>query len=292
MPLASIADLNGDNAEVTLRINQAKRLATIYDTYVNMMQDGHSREPGIHASELYPCMRQAVYSVGGTPRQPNVSKFWKQRFKVGSRLHSMYQEDFHGMAKASIKHEMFQHALRVAMEMDCFMEFDDEVRVRPELQPLAAYYKIYSSCDGVFRFYDSSTRELVLRIGLEIKTASPDEYKELKGPKEEHMRQAHLYMGCLDLPLMWFLYTNKGNQNNTKSEAPYLVVYRPEIWSELELRFQAVHAAVQAQVLPPRVETVVCEFCAWSYTCKPSNARGYTQGMHFVTDIVRAPGKV
>jgi CRISPR/Cas system-associated exonuclease Cas4 (RecB family) len=292
MPLTSIAELNGPPEEVTRRINQAKRLSALYDTYVNMMQDGHDRVPGIHASELYPCMRQAVYSVRAEPRQPKVSKFWKQRFKMGSRIHLMLQDDFEGLSKASAEHEMFQYAQRVAEDMDCRIEFDREVKVSPELQPIAAYWNIHSACDGIFRFYDRATNELVLRIGLEIKTEAPAGYEALKEPKPEHVRQAHLYMGCLDIPILWFLYMNKGNQNNTNSQAPYLVVYQPSIWAELEGRFREVHGHVQQQTLPPRVEGVYCEFCAWAYTCKPDNSRVHSQGNYQPRVNVRAPGQV
>ena len=292
MGLVSIADLNGPQEEVTRRINQAKRLADLYDAYINMMQDGHDRAPGIHASELYPCMRQAVYSTRGEPRKPNVRKFWKQRFKVGQRLHLMFQEDFEGMSKASVQDEMFQYAQRVSEDMDCRIEFDREVAVKPGLQPIATYYNIHSACDGIFRFYDRRTGELVLRIGLEIKTEAPAGYEALKGPKPEHLRQAHLYMGCLDLPILWFLYTNKGNQNNTNSQAPYLVVYQPDIWAELEARFQDVHNHVNRQELPVRVEGIYCEFCAWAYTCKPDNSRVHSQGTYQPRINIRAPGQV
>ena len=290
MPLTTIAELNGPPEEVQRRINQARQLSALYDVYVNTKQDGHDRAPGIHASELYPCIRQPVYSLSGVARKPQVAKFWKQRFKMGQRIHSMLQDDFHDMAKRSMYDQALQHAQRCAQDMDCDLEFQDEVRISPEHQPIAAYYKIYSSSDGVFIFRDRQTKEMVLRVGLEIKSASPDDYAALKAPKFEHMRQAHLYMGCLDLPLLWFLYVNKGNQNNTKSEAPYLVVYQPAIWAEIEQRFQEIHNCVNQGVLPPRTETVICEFCAWAYTCKPGKAR--SQSQPYIKDIIRKPGKV
>lgn len=296
MPLASISDLNGPPEEITRRINQAKRMGALYDTYVNMAQDGHERAVGIHASELYPCLRQSVYSLAGVPRRPNVSKFWKQRFKIGSRYHSMIQEDFEAIANATAHNDAFaqafQKAMRLAEDMDCVIEFTPEVPVTPKHQALAAYWQLQSACDGIFTFRERATGIVVLRLGLEIKTSSPDEYKELKGPKFEHVRQAHLYMGSLDIPILWFFYINKGNQNNTRSEAPYLIIFQPAIWAELEDRFQQVHTHAQAQTLPPRTESIVCEFCAWSYVCQPSNSKVHSQGQHYVTDIVRAPGKV
>ena len=292
MPLASIADLNGPPEEITRRVNQAKRLGALYDLYINMTQDGHERAPGIHASEVYPCLRQPVYSLTNTPRRPKVSKFWKQRFKIGQRYHLMLQEDFAGVARASAIDQAFQQAMQLAGEMDCAIEFQAEIPINPDLQPLAAYYRLFSHCDGVFIFRDRLTGVVMLRVGLEIKTSSPDEYKDLKAPKPEHLRQAHLYMGVLDIPILWFFYINKGNQNNTKSESPYLVIFQPDIWAELEDRFRQAHMHAQARTLPARTETIICEFCPWAYICEPSNSKIHSQGHHYVTDVVRAPGKV
>lgn len=272
MALARIADLNGPPAEVAAHIEQAKQLSALYDDYIALVQDGHDRAPGIHASELYPCMRQAYYSVTGVARKPNVSKFWKQRFKMGTHIHLMVQEDFHALAKRSQKGEAMRVASAMAEEMDCSIEFEDELTISPKHQQLAAHYKIYSHCDGVFTFRNKTTGEVTLRVGLEIKSEAPDGYEKLKEPKHEHVRQAHIYMACLDLPLMWFFYMNKGNQNNTKSEAPYLITWRPDVWAELEQRIMTVHDYVDRGETPPRNETIVCEFCAWSYTCQPSAA--------------------
>lgn len=293
MPLRSIADLNGPPDEITRRINQAKQLSVLYDTYVNTTQDGHEREPGIHASELYPCLRQPVYSLTNTPRKPQVRKFWKQRFKMGTKIHDMVQEDFERISKATVQNEAFRIATSMALQMNCRIEFQKEAKVRPELQPIAAYWKIYSACDGIFTFIDLDTNEVVLRVGLEIKSEAMDGYAALKAPKFEHMRQGHLYMGCYDLPLMWFFYMNKNNQNNTKSEAPFLVVFQPEIWQELEQRFVEIHTHAANNTLPDRTETVVCEFCAWNYTCEPKaekiQAKQLVRGKN---ESLRPQGKV
>lgn len=271
MPLVRIADLNGDPTEVAKRVEQAQMLSTMYDEWILIDQDGKDRAPGIHASELFPCARQAVYSCLDTPRRPKVSKFWKQRFKVGHALHSMLQADFHKMATKS---RALEWAAEFAATKGLFLRFEDEVACRPELQALAAHYKIYSSADGVFTFYEENPDENpqalpVLRVGLEIKTESPPEYEKLRGPKKDHVRQTHLYMAVLDLPLMWFFYTNKGNQNNTTSDHPYLIPFDSTVWAEVETQIQTVWGFVARGELPDRVETMKCEFCAWAYECKP-----------------------
>ena len=176
MPLTSIADLNRPIEEIQPFIEMAKDLSTLYDDFLALEQDGHDRAPGIHASELYPCMRKAVYSLTGTPRRPNVPKFWRQRFKVGGAIHLMMQDDFHKMAKRSQRGEAMRMAAALAETMDCYIEFEDEVKISPERQELAKRYNLQSHCDGVFKFIKRATGEVVLRVGLEIKTEAPDGY--------------------------------------------------------------------------------------------------------------------
>ena len=275
MSLVSISDLNGPQQHVVELINVAKQLSDIYDDFLLLEQkDEGNRAPGIHASELYPCMRKAVYSVMGTEKKPMVPKFWLQRFKVGTAIHGMLQNDFHRMAKRSQMREVMRIVGSMTEELDLDIYFEDESKVHPNLQPLAAKYQIHSSSDGIFTFVDRQSGMSVLRVGLEIKTASPGEFQDLKGPKPEHVRQAHLYMACLDLPLMWFFYMNKGNQNNTNSKAPYLVVWQPNLWTEIEARCRQVLDLAEEKTLPPRYECPICEFCPWSWTCNPSQMRG------------------
>jgi CRISPR/Cas system-associated exonuclease Cas4 (RecB family) len=294
MPLASINDLNGPPEEVVRCIEQAKTLSAMYDEFLQLEQDkpddGH-RKPGVHASELYPCLRKPFYSLTLVEPRRRVSKFWLQRFKVGTAVHRMMQDDFHRMAKRSQKRLAMRLASHRAEELDADLHFEDEVPVGPEHQPLAAHYKLYSHADGVFTFTNRTTGQVILRIGLEIKTESPDEYAKLKEPKSDHVRQAHLYMAALDLPLMWFFYMNKGNQNNTNSHAPYLVVWQPKVWAELEGRIKIVHEHVARNELPPRNETIVCEFCPWNYTCAPSSLH-MQSGQKPATrrETIRGPG--
>lgn len=276
MALVSIADLSGPPEEVEKRVAQARLLSQIYDQFIPI-DEGHYRAPGIHASELYPCLRKTVYSINGVPKRSRVAKFWKQRFKMGTAIHNMLQDDFEKMAeisqgkmRAAAYDEAYAHAHELAASEGLHFTFEREVPCSPKHQALAAHYRIYSSCDGVFTFFENPTEPPVLRVGLEIKSEAPDGYSKLTEPKPEHVRQGHLYMACLDLPLMWFLYMNKGNQNNTKSSGPFLVPFSTSVWTEVEERMKRALEYADAGTLPDRTETAICEFCPWSYTCQPS----------------------
>lgn len=271
MPLVSIADLNGPREEVDFRIRQATELSDLYDTFINEEEDGKDRAPGIHASELFPCERKVVYSLTNVEKRPRVMKYWRQRFKMGQAIHSMVQADFHRMAKVRAKKLALSAAHNYAKLRDLYMEFEDEVKIAPDKQAIAAHYKIYSACDGVFTFRETIDGPPVLRIALEIKSEAMDGYEKLKEPKDEHVRQAHLYMGTLDIPLTWFFYMNKNNQNNTNSKHPFLIPFQTEVWNELAARMTSVLEHAKNGTLPERHEFVGCEFCPWNWTCQPSN---------------------
>ena len=112
-----------------------------------------------------------------------------------------------------------------------------------------------------------------MRIGLEVKSESPDEFKKLKEPKPDHVEQAHFYMKALDLPMMWFLYIDRGSLNNTQSMSPFLVKYDPMKWAivfeKIKTGFDAALEYKYTGILPPREEGIHCEFCSSRKICKP-----------------------
>jgi CRISPR/Cas system-associated exonuclease Cas4 (RecB family) len=256
MPLLTIDDLlNGEKSEVETLIAQAAGISPLYERFVAEDQgDGHERAPGIHASEVSGCQRRLVYSILGEKKQEKIANVWKRRFKIGHAIHAMFQRDFH----------------RMAGREDFRIEFEDEVKINPSVGLYnASKWDIHSSCDGVFVVKDLENNPLI-RVVLEIKSESPDGYEKLKKPKPDHIEQAHVYMACLDVPLTWFLYYNKGNQNYTGSDNPsFFIRYDPAVWARLEQRFEAAHIAAVTKKLPNREEGVLCEFCPYSWTCQP-----------------------
>lgn len=268
MPLARIADLAGPPEEVEYLTSVAKELSTRYDDFLENFDEKHRapRLPGIHASELK-CMRKGFYSMKGIEKRDKTSRIWRKRFEVGHATHGMVQAHFHRMA---LRERAMEIASSFAATHGLYLEFEDEVTVDPSKQELARHYSIQSSCDGVFTFREGGPQgQIVLRVGLEIKTEAPDSFEKLTKPKEDHVEQVHLYMACLDLPLVWFFYFNKGNQNNTASETPWVIRFNPKIWDKIETRIKTVHLAVMNNVEPAREESIGCEFCPWSWYCQP-----------------------
>jgi len=267
MSLLSIADLQNtpaEDQEVCLLLT--RRLSHTYDRFVEEESDSHLRAPGVHASELS-CLRKVCYSLSGTNNVPSpLGLEWKRRFKIGHAIHEMFQRDF----------------LRMAKRPDLEIQFQEEVAIHPGMSPMAKQWQIFSHADGLFNIMDRTTP--LVRLVLEIKSESPQGYSKLTAPKEQHVEQAHVYMKCLDAPLTWFLYYNKGNQNYTGTDNPsFLIRYSETIWQRIETRIRRAWDHNQRSVAPSREEGVQCQFCDYSWVCKPECLKTSTKS----DDLVR-----
>jgi len=282
--LATIADLERPTTEITPYLALAQSLSKRYDSLLeNYPGDSHKRRAGVHASELVKCVRQVSYCLMETEKREEVDALMRKRFLVGHSTHDMVQKDLHKMAARESARQQME---AVAAGHGWIMDFEPEVPVAPELQALAREYQITSSCDGVFTFRWDEESPPFLRVGLEIKTESPDGYADLKAPKTDHIEQVTIYQACLDLPLVWFFYFNKGNQNNTPSTAPWLISFQKPIWEKLRTRAERAIEHVALGTLPDREEGFHCGFCPYGYTCQPKYL--VNKGQKYVS--VRRPG--
>ena len=231
MGLVTIADLHNQPSDIVAKYTAwASDIGEMYEKFI--LEDDEDvafvagwhgakgRSSGIHASEMSgKCRRPVWYSLTGVQRQDaKIDPFWKKRFRIGHMYHAMVQDDLRRMCEKS----------------GGLMSFEREVKINPSLQAIAAQYDIQSSSDGIITFRDFPWGPAVMRIGLEIKTESPDQFKELKTVKEQHQRQTCVYMRCLDVPLLWTMYINKGNQNIVPSKPPYLFTFDFRLWGEIE----------------------------------------------------------
>jgi CRISPR/Cas system-associated exonuclease Cas4 (RecB family) len=212
------------------------------------------RGGGIHASEASKCARKLVYSIQnterrvGSKRDPNMI----MRFRVGTALHAMLQNDWD----------------RIAGVVPNNLEFESEINIHPGSSELAKEFDIYSSCDGIFTLLDEK-REPLIRVGLEIKSSSAKEFENRRSPESDHVEQSTIYQACLDLPLMWVLYYNKSNSNITTSFKPWLFKFNTQLWEKMQRKFVKSHHQAATQELPERAEGMHCKWCPYSYTCQP-----------------------
>jgi len=253
MPLLRIADL--ETADKTL-LDAAMELSSIYDKWDG--SDTHERPAGIHASEISGCQRKAVYTMIGTPKKNKPDVIWRKKFKHGHWVHAGIQKDMHELAKS----------------MNGQLRFQDEVPIDPYNSEIARQFGIYGHCDGIFtiRAPDGKGNLTdIVRVGLEIKTASRMEYEKLLEPKKAHIEQVTTYMACLDIPCFWLLYYNKSNENTTGSHGKFFVVFQHGVWNQLAERFNRWHDMIEQSILPDREEGIECDWCPYVWTCKPNS---------------------
>lgn len=255
LSINSLAELEAaSQSEVDKALEQLSGFGEQYDKFLEEQVEP-DRSHGIHASEISGCFRRLVYAARGEKRLPVVDARMKRIFKVGHKLHAMLQEDFHAMAPWMSKDELT-------------VEFEDETKIAPNIQPLAAEWGIQSSCDGIFTIRSPTFSTKML---LEIKTISPSGYEKLYKPKEEHIEQAHVYMACLDVPFVWFLYFHKGSQHYTSTTPNrFLIAYDKHIWARLERRFDRANTMAVLGELPDRQVSSECDICPFTPSCQPT----------------------
>jgi CRISPR/Cas system-associated exonuclease Cas4 (RecB family) len=259
-------------------VQQVSQLSGYYEQWKSQDNGGYAytvdipgsreRSPGIHASEISKCLRRLTYSVMGETRRPPTGASrdvnMQMRFNIGHAVHAMLQHEFKLMC-AWVNENIY-----AGTGWSVF--FEDEISIHPGVSPTAKEWDLHSSCDGAFTF--SCNGVVVLRVGLEIKTKSKDEFDKLKTPEKDHIEQAHLYMAALDLPLMWFVYYNKSNSNYTKAIAPYLIQFSDEIWGkQLTPRFSEAMQRALTKDLPKRTEGMFCRWCPFAWTCDPPSIK-------------------
>lgn len=266
MGLTTIASLLTEPKDrVALMRSWAYDLGLMYETFIKEDEEDVSfevgwhgakaRSDGIHASELSgECQRTVWYSLQGEKRSDQeLDPFWKKKFRVGHVYHAMVQEDWRRLCEKS----------------DGMLTFEKEVRISPELSAVAEQYNIQSSCDGVINFHNRRGEPPVMRVGLEIKTESPGQFEDLKEPKLQHRRQTCIYMKCLDVPLLYTQYINKGTQNIVPSKPPWVFSFDFDLWNKIEAEAKQVIHLATINELPARKEGIWCEFCGYSQVCGP-----------------------
>src|SRR5690606_9502093 len=267
MALTTIADLTNESPEMILYYTSlARRLKGDYDEFIRNDDDDASfevqfrssihRAEGAHASEisLDGCPRQVVYSMIGVEKQQKIDPFWKKRFRVGHAIHAMLQNDFERMSEKT----------------GGLLSYEAEVPISPQWQEVAKRLGIHSHCDGVFSFREKPAGPVVLRVATEIKTDSPKEFENRKEPSRFHLDQGTIYMACLDIPLLWFVYYNKGNQNMVPSSEPFLIRFDHRRWQKLQAIIKERWEDAEALRLPDRKEGIKCCFCSYAHFCKPA----------------------
>lgn len=152
-------------------------------------REGYFRPSGIHG-----CDRSNVYHYLLTPEEPvRQDNRMLKILDIGTVLHSLFQKDYFS-----------EHP-------DIF--FTPEPKVSAFVGPRAALVQGHS--DGLLQ-----RRSDGFSWTLEIKTSSPNVFKDLKAPKPEHVLQASIYARLLGTHWISFYYFCKGTSNVKEFQVP------------------------------------------------------------------------
>jgi hypothetical protein len=192
-------------------------------------QQGKSKEPYIKPSSLARgCLLYVAFELQDKPKPPFEARVGRI-LSVGTDSHRRLQR---GLSRACLAQEVFFEI--------------------PE-------YRIHGFCDGILYIPpDKVTNETAAGFwALEFKTTAASEFEKLKAakvPKEEHIRQAQIYLwgiqeyyqGTVPLKGAIIYYENR----DTLEHLAYEVYPDPEMMADLLARIKAMLAGLAEDRLP------------------------------------------
>jgi CRISPR/Cas system-associated exonuclease Cas4 (RecB family) len=189
------------------------------------------------------CARMLYYRYISEEPEEALKPRSRKIFNTGTKIHEQIQEYLHEVAKLA----------------GASFKFADEVRFKVSNNKFADKYDIESTADGVVEVKTSSS----IRFGLEIKSIKSELFSKLSSPKPEHIIQSHVYMRCLDLPLMVILYYNK----NDSSVLEFPIVFDYKIWKAIADKIDYVRKCAIEKKAPGKEPHFFCKECKYYHIC-------------------------
>jgi len=200
--------------------------------------------PVVHPSEATGCPLRLAFALRGIPRKPPdiINPKLILTFEIGHSIHRLLQRRY-GMLEKDI-------------------EFTPEVPIGPETSEIAERLCITGHCDGIFKH-----KKTGFRLGLEIKSISGKGFSALSSISDRYKGQATVYMACLSLPYMMFLYVDK----NSSLLEPIIYDFEPERWDNIRAKIEDVTAKVLAGHPVSKIpDRMVCRnMCNFYWYCRP-----------------------
>lgn len=261
MQLTTIQHLRDADAKEVKRILGYVQVIPKIEAYLEDLNlEEHSKRLGVFsASDIgnktgrslcgkYPigCGRQLWYRYIGEEAHDKTPPRMRRIFDTGTKVHEQLQGYLSIIAKRTNGAEVFVK----------------EAGFNEKNSSVASSYDIESTTDGIWTI---DVPDLNLRFGLEIKSMKDDLFKKLNGPESYHVVQCHVYMACLDIPIMVVLYYNK----NDSSMAEFAVVFNDEIWKAIADKINYVRKCAVDEEEPEREVGFHCKTCRYEHVCKP-----------------------
>lgn len=189
---------------------------------------------GFHPSYTNQCARYWYYLFNGAELTTSFSAQTYRIFDNGHAVHDRIYSYFREMG------------ILVA----------EEIPVSHDSPPISG------TADGIIDFYGNKL--------IELKSISMEgfEYRRLyKKPKDEHFRQAQIYMRCLDLDSGFVIYENKNNQ----SIMPILIERDDDFIDDLFKKYSKIYKNYQEGIKPKRpyksISSKQCSQCDLRNMC-------------------------
>lgn len=210
------------------------------------------RQGHFHPSTIGMCGRRNVYEFVRTPAIKTIEPDDLEIFDMGHAVHGLVQGKL-----ADLR--------RILSPKKIGYEFRAEVRYDPKTDVLYRDLMIGGTTDGILEIWADTWRQ---RGILEVKSINTANFAKLRGPKEDHVLQAHIYCYRFDCPMMWIWYFNK----DTSRRKVFPVVYQPELFDKALERFETWFLHAANGTLPPREESFYsCPRCEYRDVCKPAS---------------------
>lgn len=179
---------------------------------------------GFHPSYTNQCARYWYYLFEGVEVAPSFSA---QTYRIFDNGHAV--------------HERIYGYLREAGLLEA-----EEIPVTYDDPPVTG------TADGIINFYG---RKLI-----ELKSISSEgfEYRKIyKKPKDDHFRQAQIYMRCLDLDQAFVIYENKNNQ----TILPILIDRDDEFIDKLFNKYRKIYKNFKDKTIPDQPYKITSKNC-------------------------------
>jgi hypothetical protein len=223
-------------------------------TYVESLRrkPRDNRQGHFHPSAIGQCGRRNVYEFTRAPAIQTIDPDDLEVFDMGHAVHGMIQGKMADMRRALSPKKIGY-------------EFRSEVGYDKETDVLYRELHIGGTTDGILEIWADDWKQ---RGILEVKSINGKNFALLKGPKEDHVLQAHLYAFRFDCPIIWVWYFNK----DTSRRKVYPIVFQQALLDKALERIEGWLAHAHAGTLPPREESFyICPRCEYRDVCKPDS---------------------
>lgn len=222
--------------------------------YIQMLKEKtrDNRQGHFHPSAIGSCGRRNVYEYIRAPALQTIEPEDLEVFDMGHAVHGLVQGKLAELGK-TLKTKGVGYSFRAEVPYD------------RETDILYQDLHVGGTTDGILEIWTDDWKQ---RGILEVKSIKDENFKKLRGPKEDHVMQAHIYARRFDCPIIWIWYFNK----DTSERKVYTVLFQKEIFDRAVARYVLWLEHAQAGTLPDREESFyICPRCEYREVCKPAS---------------------